>query len=341
MMDMAKKKDAEKYDYDLQLDEVCREIKKNNYRTVMLQFPEGLNKLATEVKDIIEERTKADVIISADPCYGGCDLPFAVEHLHIDFLIQFGHSEIPNLKTSLPSMFIEAHSNLEVMPVVKKAANHLKNKVGIITTAQHIHKLEEVKNFLLENGFKPEIGRSSGRIAHDGQVLGCNLSSAASISDKVDCYLYIGSGNFHPVGVAMITKKQVVVADPYLSEVREIEKIKDRIMRQRHGAIVKAQSAKSFGLIVGTKPGQTRLKLAFDLKKLVDKHDRKGYILALNEFNPMKLRTFKIDAYVSTACPRIAIDDYAMYHVPILTPQELRIALGEERWEHYKFDDII
>jgi 2-(3-amino-3-carboxypropyl)histidine synthase len=341
MVDMAGINDAEENDYDLKLDEVCKTIKDKGHKTVLLQFPEGLKKLATEAKDIIEERTKAEVKISADPCYGACDFPQTLEHLGIDLFIQFGHAEIPNLKPSVSSMFIEAHSKLDVMPVVKKAVKHLKNKVGIITTAQHIHRLDEVKNFLEEKGFKVVVGKGSGRIAHEGQVLGCNLSSATSISDAVECYLYIGSGNFHAVGAAIATKKPVLVADPYLNEVREIGQIKNKLMRQRHGAVAKANDVKSFGILVGTKPGQTRLKLALNLKNLVEKHGMKAYILVINEFAPMKLKTFKIDAYVSTACPRIAIDDYLMYHVPILTPQELRIILGEEKWEDYKFDELV
>lgn len=338
---MIKTLDADENGYDLELEEVCKTIKEKEYRTILLQFPEGLKKLATEAKELLEKRTNTDVIIYADPCYGACDLPLHLNDLGIDLLVQFGHAEIPNLKFPVPTMFIEAHSNLDVMPVVKKAVDHLKSNVGMITTAQHIHKLEEVKNYLEEKGFKVVVGRGLGRIAHDGQVLGCNLSSATSISEEVECYIYIGSGNFHAVGVAMTTKKPVIIADPYQNEVREIEELKDRLIRQRHGAIAKAKKGKSFGILVGTKPGQTRMKLAFDLKHLVEKRGMKAYILVMNEFSPLKLKAFKIDAYISTACPRIAIDDYLMYQVPILTPQELRIVLEEEKWEDYKFDEFV
>lgn len=341
MTEMAEVLGSQGHDYDLRLDEVCKTIKEKGYKTILLQFPEGLKKLATEVKDIIEDRTNAKVIISADTCYGACDLPLALENLGIDLLVQFGHADIPNLKSTVPTMFIEAYSKLDVMPIVKKAFEHLKGSVGIITTAQHVHKLEKVKNFLSQNGFKAVIGKGSGRIAHKGQVLGCNLSSATSISSEVECYLYIGSGNFHAVGVAIAAKKRVVIADPYLDEVREAEELKDKLLRQRYGAISTAEKAKSFGLLVGTKPGQSRLKLAFDLKKLAEKHERRAYILVLNEFTPMNLKTFKIDAYVSTACPRIAIDDYMMYHVPMLTTQEFKIVLGEVGWEDYKFEEFL
>jgi len=132
---MIKTMDAEENGYDLELDEVCKTIKEKEYRTILLQFPEGLKKLATEVKDLLEERTNTDVIIYADPCYGACDLPLHLNYLGIDFLVQFGHTKIPNLQFPVPTMFIEAHSNLDVLPVVKKAVRHLQSNVGMITTA--------------------------------------------------------------------------------------------------------------------------------------------------------------------------------------------------------------
>jgi 2-(3-amino-3-carboxypropyl)histidine synthase len=47
-----------------------------------------------------------------------------------------------------------------------------------------------------------------------------------------------------------------------------------------------------------------------------------------------------MDAYVSTACPRIAVDDQSTYPMPVLTPQELEIMLGRASWEGYVLDEI-
>ena len=188
---------------------------------------------------------------------------------------------------------------------------------------------------------KAFVGKGSKRVPNVGQVLGCDLSSATSISQDVDCFLYIGSGDFHPIGVAMATDKDVICADPYVNEVRDVAELRDRMLRQRHGAITQAGEADSFGILVGTKPGQERLDLAFELKELAEKHRKKASVLLLNDFGPMKLRPFSFEAYVSTACPRIALDDYGMYDVPILTPLEFRIVLGEARWEDYRYDEFL
>jgi len=332
--------DGEREDYDLRLDDVVMAIRERACKRVLLQFPEGLKGKALQARNTIEEATDAEVIIYADTCYGACDLPH-VQDMGIDLIVQFGHSEMGDANCGVPVMFIEAHSTVDVLLAVDKALPRLGKSVGLITTAQHVHELEKVKEFLGEKGVKAKIGQGTKRVPNKGQVLGCNLSSAISIANDVDCFLYIGSGNFHPIGVAMATEKPVICADPFINEVRDVEELKNRLLRQRHGAITQAQDADSFGILVGTKPGQQRLGLALNLKELAQKNSKKTAILLLNEFGPMKLKSFSFKAYVSTACPRIALDDYAMYDVPILTPLEFRIVLGESRWEDYRYDEFL
>ena len=58
--------------------------------------------------------------------------------------------------------------------------------------------------------------------------------------------------------------------------------------------------------------------------------------------NPIiRLLPYDLDAFVMTACPRIAIDDSAMYKKPVLTPDELEIVLGLREWDDYQMDEII
>ena len=49
----------------------------------------------------------------------------------------------------------------------------------------------------------------------------------------------------------------------------------------------------------------------------------------------------ELDAFVVSACPRIAIDDSQMYKKPLLTPQELEIVLNKRQWENYQLDEIL
>ena len=75
---------------------------------------------------------------------------------------------------------------------------------------------------------------------------------------------------------------------------------------------------------------------------MLKEEDREGFILLLDDVSPNILLPFMdLDAFVMTACPRIAIDDSKMYKKPLLTPQELEIAIGKRRkWEDYEMDEI-
>ena len=39
----------------------------------------------------------------------------------------------------------------------------------------------------------------------EGQVLGCNTSSAGAVMEDIDCFLFVGTGSFHPLAVALAT----------------------------------------------------------------------------------------------------------------------------------------
>ena len=56
---------------------------------------------------------------------------------------------------------------------------------------------------------------------------------------------------------------------------------------------------------------------------------------------PDQLLQLKVDAFVNTACPRLAIDEVGRFNAPMLTPQEFEIVLGEKEWEDIVFDEIL
>lgn len=321
----------EQFDFDLE--RIFKIIKEKNCKTAGLQFPEGLKRQAVNVAKEIEEKTNAGVIISGNPCFGACDVDTILAGM-VDMLFHFGHAAMGEYDNVV---FIEARSNIDVLPTVKTALPLLQtDRIGIITTVQHIHKLEEVSSFLKENGKEAVIGSGDARVKYPGQVLGCNFTAA-----RIDCgeILYIGGGLFHPLGVAIATKKKVIAADPYLN--RAVEVSPEKFLRQRSGYIARSIDAKVFGMIVSSKSGQGRIKLAQRLADVAKRHGLAAYIIMMDLVTPDQLLAFKVDAYVNTACPRITIDDAGRFHVPVLTPQEFEIVLGERKWEALEMDEIL
>ena len=313
--------------YNMDLDRVIRKINSGNIENVGLQFPEGLKMQATTVARIIEEECDVNVIISGDPCFGACDVSDYKMKDSVDLIVHFGHTPLP-IKYETPTLFIEAYANIDVKKDLKKSLEYLNeySKIALVTTTQHLHLLNEMKDFLEDNGKEVVLG--SSKSTKKGQVLGCNFSSIKNLD--AEAYLFVGSGNFHPLGIYLFTKSPVIALDPYNSEIREIEEYADRILRIRFARIVKA------------KEGQYRMELAFNIKKQLTDNNMEGFIRMLDNVNPDALLPYlELDAFIVTACPRIAIDDSQMYKKPLITPQELEIVLDKRDWEKYQLDEIL
>jgi len=326
--------------YDFRLDDVARWVADKGASTVALQMPEGLKAHAQVVGRELEARTGARCVLIADPCYGACDVDRRFPD-YADVLVQFGHADIPSMRAGPDVLFVEVFMDLDVSALLPRALPLLRGTVGLLTTVQHVRALDQVREWLEAHGHPVLIGRGDSRIVHPGQVLGCNISAVEPLKGRADSYLYLGSGNFHPLSVAIETDRPVVVIDPLMQEVRELGELRERILRQRHGAIVRASEARRFVVLVSTKVGQNRLDLAWELRDKLEAAGRTADVVVLEEFHPDRLLPFDADAFVSTACPRIAIDDYLRYPKPLLTPVEVDIVLGFRRWEEYRMDSIL
>ena len=325
--------------YNMNLQRVIKKINSREVKTVGLQFPEGLKMQAVKIAKEIESQTKASVIISGDPCFGACDVSDRKMKYIVDLVVHYGHTSLP-LRYEVPVLFIEAYSSVNIKPVLEESLEIIEDysKIALVTTTQHLHLLNEIKDYLEDHG--KEVVLDSSKSTRKGQVLGCNFSSIKNLDAEVA--LFIGSGSFHPLGIHLFTKTPVLALDPYNGEIREMSEFADRILRIRFARITKAREAKKWGIIVSSKEGQYRMVLAKDIKKQIEDAGMEAYIILADNINPdILLPYMELNAFVVTACPRIAIDDSQMYKKPLLTPKELEIVLNKREWEKYQLDEIL
>ena len=323
----------------MDLDRVIRKINSKNVETVGLQFPEGLKMQATKIARKIEEETESTVIISGDPCFGACDVSDYKMKGSVDLIVHYGHTPLP-LKYEVPTIFVEAFANIDIKENLNQCLDELKDysRIGLVTTTQHLHLLNEIKDYLEDNGKEVVLG--SSKSTRKGQVLGCNFSSIKNLDAEI--FLFIGSGNFHPLGINLFSNTPVLALDPYNNELRKMDEYADRILRIRFARITKARTAEKWGIIVSSKEGQYRMNLAKEIKKILEEQGMEAYIILMDNVSPDALLPYlELDAFVVSACPRIAIDDSQMYKKPLLTPQELEIVLNKREWENYQLDEIL
>jgi 2-(3-amino-3-carboxypropyl)histidine synthase len=320
--------------FDLEETRLKEEIKKRKPKIVFLQLPEGLKPAAPHLASIVED-SGALPIVSSDPCYGACDLPLSeAKLLDADLIVHYGHTPM-TLNTEIPVVYVEARAKTSIKEALTKAVPCLEawNKIGLVTTVQHVHQLDEMKKLLEANGKTVLVGDSSPA-KHPGQVIGCDFGNAQSVSEDVEAYLFVGGGRFHAMGVALATGKPTVIADPYEELAYPIHEDARRVIMQRWGNLSAAKEAKNFGVLINLKSGQMRLKAALDIKEKLEQSGRRATLLALREVTPNALMQFpSIDAFVNTACPRLSLDDAPYYGKPLLYLSEALVLLGEMTWE--------
>jgi len=329
--------------FDLEEDRVVAEVARRGARLVGLQLPEGLKRQAARLSALIESRTGAVVVVSGDPCYGACDLAEdALGALGVDLVVHVGHTELGDVTPRLPTVYVAARSRADPARSIREAVPLLPpgGRVGLLATAQHREALDVASRLLAGAGMEAVVGRGGRRLAFPGQVLGCDLSAARAVARDVDAFLVIGGGDFHAIGVMLATARPVVIAEVEMGRARTTLGLLERAQRRRAAAIASAKDARVIGVIVGAKPGQTRWELALSLRQQIAASGRQAVMLSVRELSPDRLLQLGLDAYVSTACPRIAVDDSDSYPRPVLTPQELRVLLGLEPWEGYALDEI-
>ncbi|MEM2341540.1 MAG: diphthamide biosynthesis enzyme Dph2 [Candidatus Bathyarchaeia archaeon] len=327
--------------FDLEEDRVRNEIIKRGASRVLVQLPEGLKLAASEIASIIEA-TGALPIISADPCYGACDLAIdEATAISADLIIHYGHSEVEHFsqRTNTPIIYIEAKAKtcIDFKKIVEDSLRYLEpwESIGLTTTVQHAHLINEAKDILKNAGKKVYIGHEPG-LKYPGQVLGCDYRNAKVISNMVEAFLFIGGGLFHAIGLFLSTMKTTIAIDPFEGKIQRVDDYAKRVIKRRWADISEAMRVKKWGIIIGLKTGQFNFETSLKIMKDLKNSGREVILLAMKEITPEALLEFPtIESYVNTACPRVSLYETQKFPKPVLTPKETYVALGKISWEDY------
>ena len=186
--------------------------------------------------------------------------------------------------------------------------DNLPKKIGIVTTVQFMDKTKEIIHYLKNNNKEVHIDKIKQR--NEGQLLGCDVGAATKIQDNADAFLYVGSGDFHPLGVAMNTNKDVFLFNPVTGvfskfNKEEIEKYKKR----KKANYAKFLHANSIGIMVSVKPGQYSYRKALEIKNKLETRGKNCYIFVFDTLDEREMENFPfVEFWINTACPRIADD---------------------------------
>ncbi|MBS3176964.1 diphthamide synthesis protein [Candidatus Woesearchaeota archaeon] len=201
--------------------------------------------------------------------------------------------ELIKVNKDMKVMYVYAKSTQDASLSKKALAKLPKSKIyGLVTSIQHLDQLSKIQK-QIPNSI---IG---------GQTLGCRTENANRLKDKVDAFLFIGSGNFHPIKIALTTKKPVYCYNPETQELSLLSKeIVDEYEQIQMKQLTGFLAAKNVGILVTVKTGQHQLMKAKELKARGDKN---YCLFAFDTLEIDRLADFNfIDVWVNTGCNRIS-----------------------------------
>ena len=322
---------------------VIDKLKEINARRILLQLPDGLK---PHVFEYFNELSKNfNVVVSSSGFYGACDTGTMDEWKNVDAVVQLGHTEIPNVNYKVPVIFEEYvnedHRSFSDLDLVELENKNYKN-IDLAYSIQYRQSAEEFSKFLKEKGFNVSMGKHDSRLKYDGQLLGCNFSPLHDQESRVDCHIIVSTGVFHALGAQLSVEKEVFILD--MSEPFKLRSMKDeadRHIRRRYANMARALEAEKFVIVVDTKVGQYRMKLAEKMMKEVQDMGKSAVLAYSNESSPVEFENMMADCIIFTGCPRVATDDFDRYKSPILTAQEFNMIFKKKGNGKYIMDEIV
>lgn len=325
---------------DFEKEKLVSELKERKPKKVLVQLSEGIKQNAPELSEIIEG-LGIECIFSGETCWGACSIAVQeAESLGVDLIVHFGHAQF--IESDFPILYMEVKDHLDMMPLLEKSLETLKEykTIGFSYSIQHRHDLEKFKKFYEDNGKKVILSKKIGLVAYEGHIVGCQYEGLKAIQEEVEAFVIMGN-QFHSMGAVLAVNKPVILLDVYNDDVRTMEGLRDKILKQRAISIDKLKDAKNVGIIAEIKPGQKFGSPKYLLKKLRE-NGKTAIVITMSELTPDKLMNFyNIDAFIELACPRIALDDFHKYEKPILTFKEALVALGEKSWDEILEQGIV
>jgi 2-(3-amino-3-carboxypropyl)histidine synthase len=232
------------------------------------------------------------------------------------------------------TLFIEAYIKADIEPLLNKVLKIVpEKKIGLVTTVQHIKNLKKAQIYLKKGGKDVYVGTPAKNLQpkqgiyafHSGQLLGCDASAALDIEEEVDAFVFLGTGEFHPLFIAFNSEKPIWLANPLTQTVKLLpEERRRKFFAKQAARMHHAEEAKCYGIIVSTKPGQVYLNMAKRMKEQAEKLGKKAIILLSDTITPNDLMNYhEVDCFVNTACPRI-VEDQPFYPKTMINGTELR-----------------
>jgi 2-(3-amino-3-carboxypropyl)histidine synthase len=301
-----------KWNYET-LEEVLEEVKEQGYDKVALQGPDGIKDKLINYADKLREHGIEPVMIGAST-FGACGIADEkAERMGADALIHVGHTRFLHPEgqdmDDFNVFYLPYREDRDLMSVLEEHYEEIEeDTVGLVGVTQYMDRADKAREFLEGKGYEVVEGQTGLRTTEPGQVLGCDAGAAHNIAEKVDAFVFLGSGHFHPSQVSE-TGEKVYVVDPYEEHIWiEPPNSLDDETRAEHARVIKHKDKKKWGIVTSSKKGQNYMRAVQIAKEKLEKHGKDVYVFVEDRIFEPDYKGYGIDIYVNCACPRMTKD---------------------------------
>lgn len=306
------KQERQQFNYE-EFDEVLEELKEQEYEKVALQGPDGIKPQIIDFADELRENGIEPVIIGAST-FGACGIADdKAETMGAEALVHVGHTRFLHPEGAdmddMNVYYLPYREDRDLMGVLKEHYEEIEEEtVGLVGVTQYMDRAEPAREFLESKGYEVVEGKTGLRTTEPGQVLGCDAGAAHNISHKVDAFVFLGSGHFHPSQVSEAGKK-VYVVDPYEKHiwVEPPNSLEDE-MQAEYARVLKHKDKQKWGIVTSSKKGQNYMRAVEIAKEKLEEHGKDVYVFVEDRVFEPDYKGFGIDIYVNCACPRMTKD---------------------------------
>ncbi|KAL7515906.1 hypothetical protein ACHAWX_000982 [Stephanocyclus meneghinianus] len=292
-----------------------------------------------------------DIAILGDVTYGACCIDdLTAQSLDCDLLVHYGHScLVPTTLTVVPCLYVFVEIRVDVRHLVECVRLTFYNEFrsAVVEAARLFNQLnQEPRHSALQ--FQAIVPQA--KPLSPGEVLGCTAPKNATPDDAPShtshqaterVMIFVADGRFH-LEAAMIANPSLRALryDPYSKTLTEERYEIAQMKRLRREAV--QRQPKTMGIILGTLGRQGNPGILARIRLLLRSRGIRVVIVLLSEIFPKKIHMLSgergggraaaasgVCAWVQIACPRLSIDWGHYFCVPVLSPFELFVALGE------------
>ncbi len=313
--------------YDLEVDKAVRWVRERGYREVLVQAPDGIKPYLAPLLEALEEEG-VEPLVSASHAWGGCDLAFSeARALGVGAIIHVGHhGPVRVRELAFDTLFIPAYAEVDPAPALERglalAEDEGFRRIVLLCSVQHLRELPRMVALAARSGF--EVVRA-GVAGVPGLIIGCDPSAAPVDADGV---LVVSGGKFHALGAALASSKPTVAIDPFTQRVELLDREVRKVVALRLSHLLEALEARSFAVVLSIKPGQVNRSACRWAVHALRQAGKRVTVVVVNDVSREVLENVSgVDAFVNTACPRLATDDAYLFPGPVVNVGELRYLL--------------